>query len=89
MEPLEDYDDDKPSWIESWQSWWSTLKSVTRAHIDSNEVRCPDPEFANKMRQVYYIYVENLASKGGPELNWRLHHLRHKESSGGTRRAML
>ena len=57
MEPLEDYEDDeKPGWLESWKSWWATLKSVTRAHVDSNEVRCPDAQFADKMRQVQTIH---------------------------------
>jgi chorismate synthase len=52
MEPLEDYDESKQSWIDSWKSWWKTLRTISREEVDSNEVRCPDLAYADKMRQV-------------------------------------
>ena len=38
--------------LEGWHAWWKTLKTVTREQVDSNDVRCPDPEYAEKMTQV-------------------------------------
>lgn len=35
-------------WMDVWKNWWKTLSTVTRDQVDSNEVRCPDQEWAEK-----------------------------------------
>lgn len=47
-----------------WAEWWAFLKSVKRADVDSNDVRCPSPEFAKRMREVDYHNLENRPSTG-------------------------
>lgn len=43
---------DEKAFLEKYNAWWKTLSTVTRAEVDSNEVRCPWPEYADRMRQV-------------------------------------
>ncbi|KAI9015187.1 chorismate synthase [Gaertneriomyces semiglobifer] len=38
--------------LKQWTSWWQTLKTITREQVDANEVRCPDAEVAERMRQI-------------------------------------
>jgi len=38
-------------WLKRWKTWWSMLDSVTREQVDSNIVRCPDAQFAEKMKE--------------------------------------
>jgi chorismate synthase len=67
MEPMEDYDGsiDRDTWLDKWKQWWSVLKTVTRSKIDSNEVRCPDEEYAIKMRQRIVRARDDKDSIGG------------------------
>jgi chorismate synthase len=54
MEPMEDFDDskDEQDWLNQWNSWWKMLKTVSREQVDETNVRCPDPIYVEKMRQV-------------------------------------
>ncbi|RKO90677.1 chorismate synthase [Blyttiomyces helicus] len=52
MTPAGDYEpEQEEEWADRWNKWWATLKTVNREQVDSNEVRCPDAEWAAKMRQ--------------------------------------
>jgi hypothetical protein len=59
MEPMSVYPGEsaESEWLGKWNQWWSKLDSVARADVDSNEVRCPDSEIADKMRQVCFSYL--------------------------------
>ena len=54
MEPMEDYagPESEETWRGQWSKWWETLHGVSRQDVDSNEVRCPDQEVAQRMREV-------------------------------------
>ncbi|KAJ3121806.1 hypothetical protein HK098_003347 [Nowakowskiella sp. JEL0407] len=52
-------------WKDSWKKWWKTLNTVTRAEVDSNEVRCPDEVTAAKMREEIIKYRDAKDSIGG------------------------
>ncbi|TPX33350.1 chorismate synthase [Synchytrium microbalum] len=39
------------AYVARWSAWWKRLATVTRADVDSNEVRCPDAETCKKMRE--------------------------------------
>ncbi|KAJ3328504.1 hypothetical protein HDU76_009841 [Blyttiomyces sp. JEL0837] len=53
MEPMSFYPgkEQETEWLSKWSQWWETLDTVSRAQVDSNEVRCPDATTADKMRQ--------------------------------------
>lgn len=57
MEPMTTYGriEDEAEWLGKWKKWWGYLKNITRAEVDSNEVRCPDAEIAQKMREVSFL----------------------------------
>lgn len=38
--------------LAKYQDWWKTLATVQREQVDAIDVRCPWPEFADKMREV-------------------------------------
>jgi chorismate synthase len=59
MEPMEEYTgpENEVAWREKWNKWWETLHLVSRQDVDSNEVRCPDKEFAQKMREVCILFT--------------------------------
>ncbi|KAJ3260301.1 hypothetical protein HK103_000936 [Boothiomyces macroporosus] len=67
MEPMEDYEDaqDKGAWLEKWHKWWSYLNGVQRKDVDANEIRCPDPVVAEKMKQRILKAKEDQNSIGG------------------------
>ncbi|KAJ1562718.1 hypothetical protein HK096_004731, partial [Nowakowskiella sp. JEL0078] len=48
--PFHDPNQTQEIWKSRWTQWWHTLKTVTRAQVDANEVRCPDDITAQKMR---------------------------------------
>jgi hypothetical protein len=54
QEPLEYPNDDllKDEWLNSWKTWWAFLDNVTRQQVDSNELRCPDPNSYQEMIKV-------------------------------------
>ncbi|KAI9334587.1 chorismate synthase [Obelidium mucronatum] len=53
------------AWRESWEGWWKLLNTVTRADVDSNEVRCPDAKKAQEMRERIVQAKEANDSIGG------------------------
>eukprot|EP00842_Homolaphlyctis_polyrhiza_P004674 jgi/Hompol1/5207/HPOL_004231-RA len=57
--------DAKDEWMSKWKSWWSLLKNVQRETVDANEVRCPVPEVADKMREVVLASKKEHDSIGG------------------------
>lgn len=66
MCPTEDYQSENSSnFVDIWKQWWQFLKTVTRKQVDSNEVRCPLPEFATKMRERIIEAKEDHNSIGG------------------------
>lgn len=55
--------DKEVEFLNDWHRWWKLLHSVDRNQVDSNEVRCPDEAFADKMRQVishHISFVEEI-----------------------------
>ncbi|KAJ3068468.1 hypothetical protein HDU98_008372 [Podochytrium sp. JEL0797] len=53
------------AWRESWDAWWKSLNTVTRAQVDSNEVRCPDAKVAQAMRERIVQARDSKDSIGG------------------------
>ncbi len=53
------------SWKENWQNWWKTLNTVSRQQVDATEVRCPDVEIAEKMKERILQAKEQSDSIGG------------------------
>lgn len=51
--------------LEKHGKWWSYLKTVTRDQVDANDVRCPDTEWADKMRARILKAKEANDSIGG------------------------
>lgn len=39
-----------PTKIEEYPKFWELIENVTREQVDATEVRCPDPEYAEKFR---------------------------------------
>jgi chorismate synthase len=66
IEPTEDYEPSKKEeWLSKWKSWWSTLKKITREDVDVNEVRCPDEQGANRMKERILQAKDDQNSIGG------------------------
>lgn len=74
MEPMEHYPDDSTGdesdakiieWRAKWKQWWDYLRTIDRAQVDSNEVRCPSPEHTDKMRARIIQAKEAHDSIGG------------------------
>ncbi|KAJ3325905.1 hypothetical protein HDV06_002290 [Boothiomyces sp. JEL0866] len=67
MEPMDDYEDaeDKSQWLEKWHKWWTYLNTVQRKEVDANEIRCPDPVVAEKMKQRILRAKDDQNSIGG------------------------
>jgi chorismate synthase len=49
----------------SWNKWWKFLNTVKRDQVDSNTVRCPDADMAEKMTQRIILAKDNHDSIGG------------------------
>jgi len=60
IEPFSPTSMDKDKWINGQKEWWNLLSKVTREVVDSNEVRCPSPEWAEKMKNVNIILITLL-----------------------------
>lgn len=67
LEPIEVYSDVKKEdeWLCKWREWWSMLHRVTRADVDTNEVRCPVPEATERMRKRIIAARDAKDSIGG------------------------
>ncbi|KAI8924674.1 chorismate synthase [Entophlyctis helioformis] len=67
IEPIEPFTtvDAKDAWMSKWTDWWKLLKTVSRADVDANEVRCPTADGANKMRNVIVKSRDAHDSIGG------------------------
>jgi chorismate synthase len=66
MTPSDDYEPaKKDDFLAKWKEWWQFLKTVSRADVDSNEVRCPLPEHASRMRERIVQAKEDQNSIGG------------------------
>lgn len=55
----------KEEFLQTWKDWWKFLRTVSRTDVDSNEVRCPVPEMASKMRARILEAKEDENSIGG------------------------
>ncbi|KAJ3053273.1 hypothetical protein HK097_004665 [Rhizophlyctis rosea] len=53
MEPMSVWEsqEQEAEWLGRWKKWWQYLKTVQRKEVDASDVRCPDPEIAQKMRE--------------------------------------
>jgi chorismate synthase len=67
MDPVGEYDDaaDQKTWMSKWEKWWNYLHKVSRKDVDANEVRCPDVEMAQKMRERIVKAKNDQDSIGG------------------------
>ncbi|KAI9030392.1 chorismate synthase [Hyaloraphidium curvatum] len=51
--------------LEKWHEWWKVLATVQREDVDKSDVRCPIPEYADKMRERIVKAKEANDSIGG------------------------
>lgn len=54
-----------PTTIEEYPKFWKLLENVTREQVDETEVRCPDPEYAQKFRDLILATRGKHDSIGG------------------------
>ncbi|KND02763.1 chorismate synthase [Spizellomyces punctatus DAOM BR117] len=67
MEPMSGYGkpEEEAEWLARWEKWWGTLKTISREQVDANEVRCPDAEISQRMRERIIAAKEANDSIGG------------------------
>jgi chorismate synthase len=58
-------DMDKSKFLDEYKTWWKLLKTVSREDVDQNEVRCPVPDMADKMRERIVKARDSHDSIGG------------------------
>ncbi|KAI8832869.1 chorismate synthase [Chytridium lagenaria] len=51
--------------MKDWGKWWELLENVQRSEVDSNEVRCPDKESADRIRERVIAARDAKDSIGG------------------------
>ncbi|KAI9105941.1 chorismate synthase [Phlyctochytrium arcticum] len=67
LQPVSTYGspENEKKWLSDWANWWNLLQTVSRKDTDSNEVRCPDAQIAERMRDRIVAAKEEQNSIGG------------------------
>ncbi|KAJ3279762.1 bifunctional chorismate synthase/riboflavin reductase [NAD(P)H] aro2 [Borealophlyctis nickersoniae] len=67
LEPMSSYSrpEEEKEWLSRWQQWWGLLKGIKREDVDACDVRCPDADVAERMRQRILAAKDAQDSIGG------------------------